>query len=461
MSRRTLAAPGDGGAPGPHAEAAAWEPAAGSLWRSGTAGEGPAAASAGGAWAHTGAPHNGRPSPAGGGAPVATAGEPLLAPGQRPASRSAATRHQVSVRRALVALAALSAALTGVLFLVVLLLVAGWSLEPLAAAAVVSMLPLAALAASRIGGPPAVRAAAGCSLVAGGVLACAWLPGASVGWVVAPLLVAGAGMGLSLGALAGELLPERTPTEAAGNLTVRHAGITLVLLLLAPVTSAQLDRSVDITRQRGVALLLDAKLPPLDKLALAGPLVSQLDPVDPRDGLRRALAAGAKRFADDPEQARVYAQVRVRADEALIGGIDSAFRAAFLICGGFALIGTVAVLPRGRRGAAVVLAATAGALLLPLANAAAVRRYAPEPIPIADPCQHRKLPGAGGIDGLLQDAALSALDRAACRFGTSREELALALADPAAARKYKQEHGVDPRSVGGILQGLLGLSPPG
>ena len=382
---------------------------------------------------------------------VAGAAETLPVPARRP----------LSLPRALVALAALSAALTGVLFLVVLLLIAGWSLEPLAAAAVVSVLPVAALAGSRIGGPPAVRAAAGCSLVAGGVLACAWLPGASVGWVIAPLLVAGAGMGMALGALAGELLPERTPREAAGVLTVRHAGITLVLLLLAPVTSAQLDRSVDRTRERGVALLLDAQLPPLDKLALAGPLVSQLDPVDPRDGLRRALAAGARRFNDDPEQRRVYAEVRVRADEALVGGIDSAFRAAFLICGAFALVGTVAALPRDRRGIGIVVAATAGALLVPAANAAAVRRYAPEPIPIADPCKHRKLPGTGGIDGLLQDAALAALDRAACRFGTSREELALALADPAAAREYKREHGVDPRSVGGVLQGLLALSPPG
>ena len=372
-----------------------------------------------------------------------------------------AARRPLPLSRALVALAALSAALTGVLFLVVLLLIAGWSLEPLAAAAVVSILPVAALAGSRIGGPPAVRAAAGCGLVAGGVLACAWLPGASVGWVVAPLLVAGTGMGMSLGALAGELLPERTPGEAAGVLTVRHAGITLVLLLLAPVTSAQLDRSVDQTRERGVALLLDAKLPPLDKLALAGPLVSQLDPVDPRDGLQRALAAGARRFDDDPEQRRVYAEVRVRADEALVGGIDSAFRVAFLICGAFALVGAVAALPRDRRGAGVVVAATAGALLLPVANAAAVRRYAPEPIRIADPCKHRELPGTGGIDGLLQDAALAALDRAACRFGTSREELALALADPAAAREYKREHGVDPRSAGGLLQGLLALAPPG
>ena len=56
---------------------------------------------------------------------------------------------------------------------------------------------------------------------------------------------------------------------------------------------------------------------------------------------------------------------------------------------------------------------------------------------IADPCAPRDLPGTGGIDGFVQDAALTALDRAACRFGSSREELALALADEDDARAYR------------------------
>jgi MFS family permease len=367
----------------------------------------------------------------------------------------------VAHARALIALAALSAALTGVLFLVVLLLISGWSLEPLAAAAVVSILPLAALAGLQVRGPASVRAAAGCGLVAGGVGACAWLPGDSVGWVVAPLVVAGVGMGMGLRALAGELLPERTESDAALVLTVRHVGITLALLLLAPVTAAELDKAVERTRERGAALLLDARLPPLDKLALAGPLVSQLDPADPRDGLQRALEKGAARFADDAEESRTYAEVSERADEALVAGINEAFRAAFLICAGFALLGAVAALPANRRGVGVALGATAAALLLPVANAAAVERYAPEQVQIADPCKPRNLPGTGGIQGALQDAALAAIDRAACRFGSSREALALALADPAAAREYRKEYGVNPRSTGGILQALLGISPPG
>jgi hypothetical protein len=78
-------------------------------------------------------------------------------------------------------------------------------------------------------------------------------------------------------------------------------------------------------------------------------------------------------------------------------------------------------------------------------------------VTIADPCAPRQLPATGGIDGLVQDAALRALDRAACRYGSSREELALALADADDARAFRAAHGVDPRSPGGLLD-VLGLS---
>src|SRR5829696_9901410 len=247
---------------------------------------------------------------------------------------------------ALVALAGLSAALTAVLFLLVLLLVSGWSLEPLTAAAVVSVLPAAALAGARIRASAALRASAGCALVGGGVLALAVLPGAAAGWVVAPEVLAGVGMGMALPALAGELLPERTPGQAAWLLTARHAGITLALLLIAPVAAAQLDGAVADVRERGAALILDAKLPPLDKIELAGPLVADLDPVDPRDALRAALDAQAPRFADDPEERSEYAELTERADETLVSGIEDGFRIAFVIAGALALAGAFVVLPR-------------------------------------------------------------------------------------------------------------------
>jgi hypothetical protein len=76
---------------------------------------------------------------------------------------------------------------------------------------------------------------------------------------------------------------------------------------------------------------------------------------------------------------------------------------------------------------------------------------------IADPCAERSLPDTGGVDGALQDVALVALDRAACRYGSSREQLALALVDDGARAAYEREFGVDPRDIGGLLGAVLGL----
>ncbi|HYI19630.1 MAG TPA: MFS transporter, partial [Solirubrobacteraceae bacterium] len=389
---------------------------------------------------------------------AAIAGAPPSATADRRFSQPEAEKSDNgSLAGAWIALAAVSAALTGVLFMLVLLLVSGWSLEPLAAAAAVSVLPVAALAGARIRGAAATRASAGSALVGAGVLALAILPEATVAWIVAPQLLAGLGMGLALPALAGELLPERTPREAAKLLSLRHAGITLALVALAPIAAAQLDSAVIETQERGAALVLDARLPPLEKLELAGPLVADLDPADPRDGLRLALDAQAGRFAGDAAQAEEYAALTGRADAMLVEGIGDAFRIPLLICGGLALLAAVAVLPRDGHGRTVVAGVAAAALILPAVHAVIAPRVGPERVAIADPCGERELPSTGGVEGFLQDAALRALDDAACRFGTSREELALALADPASARAYEREHGVDPRSFGGLLD-VLGIN---
>ncbi len=358
-----------------------------------------------------------------------------------------------------VALAALSAALTGVLFLLVLLLVSGWSLDPLTAALAVSVLPIAAVAGERIPGAAETRASAGCALVGGGVLALALLPDATVAWIVLPQVLAGAGMGMALPALAGELLPERTPGQAAHLLSFRHAGITVALLILAPIAAGQLDSTVSDVREQGAALVLDARLPPLDKIEMAGPLVADLDPTDARDGLARALDGQAHRFADDPEDKAEYAKLTQRADDVLVGAIDDAFADAFLITGALALLGALAALPRRRRALAVVGAVTAGALALPVFHAVVRPQVEPEPVVIADPCEDRALPDTGGITGFLQDRALGLLDSAACRFGSSREALVLALADEDDARAYEAEYGVDPRSTRGILDGI-GINLP-
>jgi hypothetical protein len=78
-------------------------------------------------------------------------------------------------------------------------------------------------------------------------------------------------------------------------------------------------------------------------------------------------------------------------------------------------------------------------------------------VTIADPCEKRDLPQTGGIGGIVQDVGLVGLDRAACEFGSSREELAIALVDDDAAARYEEEHGVDPRSIESLARGVLGF----
>ena len=307
--------------------------------------------------------------------------------------------------------------------------------------------------ARRPGRAPAARSsAAACSRSP-------WLPDAQVAWIILPQILAGAGMGMALPALAGELLPEKTAGQAARLLSFRHAGITIALLILAPIAAGQLDSTVSDVREKGAALVLDARLPPLDKIEMAGPLVADLDPTDARDGLERALQGQAHRFADDPEDKAEFAKLTERADDVLVGAIDDAFSTAFLITGALALLGAVAVLPRRPRALAVTGAVAAAALALPVFHAIVQPQVEPEPVVIADPCKDRALPDTGGITGFLQDRALELLDGAACRFGSSREALVLALADEGDARAYQAKYGVDPRSTRGILEGV-GINLP-
>jgi predicted MFS family arabinose efflux permease len=378
-------------------------------------------------------------------------------PEPAPATPEPAARERIQPGPA-IALALVSAALSAVLFLLVLLLVSGWSLSPLEAALVVAIVPAAAMVGMRIPGEPRTSAATGCALVGAGVLSLAFLPSASVVWTVLPQILAGLGMGLALTSLVGPLLPERTPAQTASLLAIRHGGITLALLVLAPIAAAQIDDSVAETRERGAALVLDAELGPLDKIELANAVTADLDPVDPRETLRRSLDAAAASVGDDPESAGAYDELAERADETLIEGINGAFAIAFLITGALGLLGAIAIFPlRERRAARVSLAIAGSALALSAFQAILAIRAEPEPVAIADPCEDRDLPGTGGIGGVVQDVALAGLDRAACEFGSSREELAIALVDDDAAATYEEEHGVDPRSVDDLVGGALGF----
>jgi MFS transporter len=426
---------------------------------------------------------------------------------QRSPEAAAAPRRDLL---AAVALALLSGALTAVVFLLVLLLISGWSVEPLAAAAAVTVLPLAALAGSFVPGTAATRAVTGCVLVAGGIGCLALLPEASALWTVVPQLMAGAGMGMALPALAGELLPERTRGQAAALLALRHAGITVVLVALAPIVAAELDEHVDLARERGAALVLDAALPPSDKLVLAPRLFAEIDTEDPRDALagavereRRRVGQGDRdllsrlehleremgadtggvlaqleeledRYADglldeldrqlggqtSPEELRAELGVlSEEIDEVVLSAVDAAFSPAFAITGGMALLAALLLLSGRGRGlrAGAIGAAVVVALAVPGIYAIARIELEPEPVEIADPCEDRARDSVGGLEGAAEGVALGALDRAACEFGSSREELVLAVFDDESRREYVDKHGVDPARLDELLRGIAGL----
>lgn len=384
---------------------------------------------------------------------------------RRPAPPTPAREPVVRLDRVIagVALALLSGALAAALFLTVLLLVSGWSVEPLAAAAAVSVVPLAALLALRVPGPAATRAVAGCLLLAGGTASLAFLPGGSVAWTIAPQLLVGFGMGLALPALAGELLPERDPRQAARLLSARHFGIALVLALLAPIAQHSINTTLENTREQGAALILDARIDPEAKLKIAPLLAETVETEDPRAGLQRTFADN-RGLVDDDDLAE-YDNLSHAADQMLVTSVISGFAPAYLAAAALALLAAIALalhpLTRRARAPARVFGALAAAALVvglavPVGYAALDTTVGPKEVVIADPCEERSLPDTGGIMGFVQDTALKALDKVACKAGSSREELVLALVDEQEAKKYQREYGLDPRSAIDLAQLALG-----
>jgi len=353
-----------------------------------------------------------------------------------------------------VALAFVSAALTAVLFLLVLLLVAAWDITPLRAALAVTVIPASALVGARVRGGAAARATAGCALVGAGVLALAFLPDAHIAWTIAPQIAAGLGMGLALPALGGELLPERDAHDAARLLLLRHIGIALALALLAPVVSHDLDAATEHAQERGVAVILDARLSPTDKLRLAPALLNSVETDRPRAGLSDALAQHRRdiKAGDRP----AYDEMAQEVDDVLVLAVGEAFRTAFLVTGALALLAALAILPwpAVRRGvlAPLLLGVT---IALPVSYFALHAAVAPAAVELRDPCGLRPLPATGGLQGFLQDRVLELLDTTACKAGSTREELVLALTDKAARKRYEARYGVDPRSLSSLLSLVL------
>lgn len=244
-----------------------------------------------------------------------------------------------------VALALLSAGLTAALFLIVLLLIEGWRMSPLAAAAVVSVLPAASILAGpfeRYVGPPRVRAAVGGLVGAGGLAALGLMPGAGWGWTVPAQVLVGIGLAFSLGALTEAALAGRSRPALHGGVTIasRHAGIVLGLLLLTPVFVGDLDRQRARAEQKGVELVIDSNVQPSTKLVLAAQLAADVrrEPgrlPDVRGTIEGLDVAAAERPALDGLADRLDA----RLDDAA----TSSFSRSFLFAALLALLGLIPI----------------------------------------------------------------------------------------------------------------------
>ena len=239
------------------------------------------------------------------------------------------------------ALALLSAALTAALFLLVLLLVDGWRRSPAVAALAVTAVPVAALAAGRlfrgIRAGTRSEAVAGSVLIAGGLTGLALLPSAELVWTLGPQVLVGLGLGLSVDSLTAAALRDRIPRALQGGWTIaaRHAGVVAGLAILTPIFTADLRHAETPAKEAVASLVLDAPLPASTKLDLA-------------DGLGRRLVAERGRVPDlrpafttlrlPATQAATAAALERNLEDQLKRAATRAFRTAFLVAAGLALL---------------------------------------------------------------------------------------------------------------------------
>jgi len=288
--------------------------------------------------------------------PVAACCAAVLVPVARRERSRAALRAEVEPAgrphlAANAALALISAALAAALFLVVLLLIEGWRLTPIAAAAAVTAMPIFALAAAplaRTVESVAARAAAGVILIAGGLAALGSLPDASVVLTLPPQALVGAGLALALSALTEAALAGRSPQAIHGGWTIaaRHAGVVAGLLVLTPVFTADLETERADAEQAGIAALLDADVAPGAKLDLATRIA---DEIAAQGDKVPDVGPAFEPLPTDPAERAATVTLREAIEDEVDRAATHAFSASFLIAAAFALAALIPIAIARRR----------------------------------------------------------------------------------------------------------------
>jgi MFS family permease len=242
------------------------------------------------------------------------------------------------------ALALISAAIAGALFLLVLLLIEGWRLTPIGAAIVVSVMPLCALLGSRVNGwvsSARARAAAGAILISGGLGGLALLPKAEVALTLPPQVMIGIGLALVLSALTETALGGRAPQAIHGGWTIsaRHAGVVIGILAVTPIFTHDIAQQRHDAIDAGTAVVLDSQVSPLLKLDLAQKIGDHLDE---EKGKVPTIGPAFEPLPDDPGERDEVVQLREELQDQLNRGATHAFSPSFGIA---ALIGLLSLIP--------------------------------------------------------------------------------------------------------------------
>jgi hypothetical protein len=182
------------------------------------------------------------------------------------------------------------------------------------------------------------RAASGAVLISGGLAALGWLPHAGAAWTVLPQLAVGAGLGLALSALTERALVGRSAPAVQGGWTIaaRHAGVVLGLLLLTPIFTGDLERNEDDALAAGTSAVLDSRISPLDKIAVARDVLVAVD--DAREETRVPDVEEVIDRTDDPAYRDLASDLQDQLDRAVTNAFSRSFLAA-------ALLGLLALIP--------------------------------------------------------------------------------------------------------------------
>ncbi len=261
----------------------------------------------------------------------------------------------VAAIRANLALMLLSAGLIGALFLSTLLLINVWGLTPIAAAAVLLVLPLMTAVTGRFarGLDPRVAAAGGSLAVAAGVAILALVTNRAVVLCVVALALSGAGLGVAFAALTEEAL-STGPTmlaRVANTIAARDLGLVVGLLVLTPIFVHDLGQVEGKVETRAKAAVSASSLSPIAEIGIGVGLLraaqsapqTELPNIEPTFHLAETL---------DPFEASTLRSLETEIESIIRGDATQAFRSSLLGAAGFALLALIVVaipLPGRRR----------------------------------------------------------------------------------------------------------------